>query len=361
MPALPRLDRRGTYSTLTIFSLPVFLGIGAITVDLGYQRVVAAELQAAADLAVLAGSQHLDGTAAGVSRAREAAGRAAARNTAGGRAIRLSETEIEFGAWDEELGLVSESDPSRIDGMKVRAARGDLRSSFAHASFGVAHIGAGGQAIGMRPPPQSAGAASCYIPLAVARCQFDTFTTDELVDKTLVLNPAGVDNVGWGRAGASPNASWLMDQIGDCTADGVARVGETVGLQNGEVSSALGELVTEINASETSWDSEAFGTLPAQNSKSAITTSNYGNVLEGPIIVFDGGPEYCTTGGDFNGEELIVGFAWAVIYDVRTSGGAKDKNIWVKLKPMADQELGFEGGGLVDAGVLYQPDPVRVY
>lgn len=360
MPIACNGSRRGSYATLTILSFPIILGVGAIAIDLSYQRVVAAELQAATDLALLAGAQHLDGTSSGVTKAREAAIRAAGRNKAGGTTVALSSSDIEFGAWGTQGTMTAESDPEEVDAIRVNAEKGAIRSIFAKASFGKDYMTVRGKAGGQRGVSESAGAVSCYLPIAIPRCQFDNFTPGQLVDKTFKLNPAGVDNVGWGRAEGHPNASWVKSQISNCEGDGVARVGEDVGLNNGVISSALSELISEINSSTTTWDTEALGPLPARNSRSAISASKYGKVVEGPIIVFDGGPGYCTAAGPFNGYEEIVGFAWAVVYDVRTQGGATDKNIWVRLNPMADQELGMEGGGLVDAGTIYTAPPVRI-
>lgn len=356
-----RHNRRGSYATVAILTLPVILGVGAIAVDLSYQRVVAAELQATSDLAALAGSRHLDKTPEGLTRARDAAVRAAGRNKAGGKPVVLATSDVDFGAWGGTGELLTEDDAASIDSLRVKAVKTDVRSSFAHVSMGVPYMWAGRNTVSVVPPPDPAGAVSCFLPLAVAMCQFEDFTPGQIVSKTLKLNPAGIDTVGWGRPSASPNADWVRDQISHCEADGAARVGEPVGLQNGVISSALFELIDQISISQTTYDTEVYGALPPQDKKSAIPVSDYGKTVEGAIFVFDGGPEYCQgMGGSFNGSETIVGFAWAAVYDVRTNGASSEKNIWVKLNPMAEEELGFEGGGLVDAGVMNQEPPVRV-
>ncbi len=234
-----------------------------------------------------------------------------------------------------------------------------MSTSFANVAMGTPQIAAMARSTAMSPVGGSAGAVGCYIPLAIADCLFDEYSPEELESLEFTLNPAGVDNVGWARVGASPNASFLKNQIGNCEQDGDAQVGDQVGLQNGVVSSALSELVSAVEDSDTTWNPD-WGPMPSRASQSAISSSDYGHTYEGPIIVFDGGDEYCEgSGGPFNQYETIVGFAWAAIYDVRTKGGASNKNIWVRLDPMGGHMEGRRGGGEVDGGVL-APAPVRL-
>ncbi|NOY25602.1 MAG: hypothetical protein GXP62_06985 [Oligoflexia bacterium] len=88
---------------------------------------------------------------------------------------------------------------------------------------------------------------------------------------------------------------------------------------------------------------------------------DYGKTLEGPIIVFDGGSDYCEgSGGQFNGYEPVIGFAWAVIYDVRTEGSASEKNIRVKIDTEAEEAFGLVGGGTLYAGVTHATPGVIV-
>jgi hypothetical protein len=210
-----------------------------------------------------------------------------------------------------------------------------------------------------RPPGEGAGEVSCFLPIAIADCMFDRYTETQLQSINLALNPAGIDNVGWARPDATPNASWVRGQIQNCQADGALAVGDNVGLNNGVIASALSELGSAINSSSTSWDTSAWGTIPAQASRSAVNKASYGKTVEGVIVIFDGGPGYCTgKGGSFNGSETVSGFVWGAVYDVVNSGPASGKNISVRIDLSADRELGTKGGGR-DAGVVYQP-PVRI-
>ncbi len=57
--------RRGTIVIVFAVSLTVLMGFAALVVDVGYQKVVGAQLQLAADAMSHAATQHLDGTEAG--------------------------------------------------------------------------------------------------------------------------------------------------------------------------------------------------------------------------------------------------------------------------------------------------------
>ena len=123
---------------------------------------------------------------------------------------------------------------------------------------------------------------------------------------------------------------------------------------NGEAVVGLQTLADAIDASETRWNSDIFGELPAQMSGSAVKA--YGNTFEAPILVFDGGDTYCTTGGDFTGYEPLVGFSWGVVYDVRATGAAEEKNIRMRLNPYEAHLDGTSSGG-PSWGVGHEEDP----
>ncbi len=349
-------SRRGNYAIIFAFCTPLILGAGALAVDLTLQKVVRAELQAVADIASAAGTDYLDGTAQGLNDARSAAMRAAARNTAYGQQVLLSPENIEFGYWDEDdWYFVTSTDPEEIDAMRLVVHQDNIMTNFAETFEWplIQHrsMEARARSTSQQPPPMPAGAVACYIPLGIADCLFEEYTQEELDAFEFNLNPAGIDNVGWARVDGSPSASWASDQINDCQQDGWAWVGDDLGLANGVITSTLGDFATAIEGSQTSWNPE-WGAMPAQKSGSAVNKSYYGRTFEGPIPVFDGGPEYCLgSGGSFNGTEQIVGFAWAVIYDVKTSGAAETKNVWLRLNMMAEEDYGKANGGLVDAGV----------
>lgn len=350
-----RPSRSGNYTGLLALSLPTVLAAGALAIDLSTQKVVRSQLQAVADISALAGTEALDGTEDGLDRARLRATRAAARNRVNGRAVQVQDAEILAGAWRSDLGLLdTEAEVEQMDSLQVSAADGQIPTTLARLLFRREEMGARGASTGFRPPPEGASAVGCYLPIAIPSCLFDRYSEAQLQSLTLVLNPAGLDTMGWGRVGAHPNASFIRDQLRDCEQDGIIEVGDEVGLQNGVVNSALSEIASLLAVSPTTWSPD-WGPQPSRMAGSALSASNYGRTLEGAIIVFDGGPGYCQgSGGSFNGFEPLVGFAWAAIFDVRTSGSASQKNVRMKLDTLVDRRIGLRGGGALLAGVAFQ-------
>ncbi|MEY3212754.1 MAG: hypothetical protein RIT28_3235 [Pseudomonadota bacterium] len=358
--------RDGSYAVIFAITLVVLLGFAAITIDVGYQRVVRNQLENITDAAAHAGAHSLDGTNVGTTAARVATQLVAGENHVADGTVSLDlntgnavNGDIVLGTWDFDAGEFSPSaDPAVVDTVQVRTTL-DLSTFFAQPAFGRATMQAQALSYAYRPPGEGAGEVSCFLPIAIADCMFDLYSEEELQSINLALNPAGVDNVGWARPDATPNASWVRGQIQNCQADGALGVGDNVGLNNGVIASALSELGSAINSSSTSWDTANWGTIPAQASRSSVTKANYGKTIEGVIVIFDGGPDYCTgKGGTFNGTEVVSGFVWGAVYDVVNTGPASGKNISVRLDLSADREIGTKGGGR-DAGVVYQP-PVRI-
>lgn len=358
--------RDGSYAVIFAITLVVLLGFAAITIDLGYQRIVRHQLENITDAAAHAGAHSLDRTEVGATAARTAAQLVASENHVADGTVTLdlntdnaTDGDIVLGTWDFSAGeFTASADPSLIDTVQVRSTL-DLGTFFAKSAFGRATMSAQATSYAYKPQGEGAGEVTCFLPIAIADCMFDLYSEEDLQSIDLALNPAGVDNVGWARPGATPNANWVRSQIQNCQGDGALAVGDSVGLNNGVITSALSELGSAINSSSTTWDTDAWGTIPGQASRSDVSKANYGKTLEGVIVIFDGGPDYCTgKGGSFNGSEIVSGFVFGAVYDVVNSGPAKDKNISVRIDLSAERELGTKGGGR-DAGVIYQP-PVRI-
>ena len=361
-PLTDARPRRGNYSGMLVLSLPTLIGSGALVIDLSTQKVVRTQLQAVADISAMAGTDLLDGTAEGVDAARAAAIRAALRNEVNGAPISLVIDNLQIGAWDSQEGrLDTEALVEEMDSIQVAADLDNVPAPLASLVFDRDHLSVRGASTGFNPPDDAASSVGCHLPIAIPSCLFEYYSDEQLNDLTLVINPAGRDNMGWGRVGASPNANYIRDQLWNCENDGIIEVGDEVGLMNGVVSSALAEVKSTIVASNTRWDTEAWGPQPAKMGGSALSAAEYGRTLEGAIIIFDGGPDYCqASGGPFNGYETLVGFAWAVVYDVRTSGGASQKNLRLKIDTVVDRSIGLRGGGGIFAGVTYNNPPVLI-
>ena len=202
---------------------------------------------------------------------------------------------------------------------------------------------------------QGAGGVNCYLPLALPDCAIQDAIDDggTIEDLTLVLNPAGIDNIGWAIPGdAGANADNVKDQLnGNCSGD-EAEIGGPVDLNNGVIDKALQILADNIDDSETVYTDGPWDAQPAQHAKSVI--SNYGNTYEGVIMIFDGEGDYCDEGGKakWNTTETITGFAWAAVFDV-TDGGAKDKNMRVSIDMSNEHDYGSKGGGDDDSNITF--------
>jgi hypothetical protein len=190
-----------------------------------------------------------------------------------------------------------------------------------------------------------ADTVSCFLPIAIPSCLIEQGGGPEAAqDIDMVLNPPGADNVGWARPDGNPNASWLRDQIRDCEYAGDVQIGDTVDLGNGVVASAMDELATAIEDSDTSWDGETWGEMPAQEGRSAVDSGLYGNTWEAAALVFDD-DSYCSGGGRWNGSAELSGFVWVSVYDVVTKGPAAEKTIKVRVDTTRTHKVGKGSGG----------------
>lgn len=351
--------RRGNAALIFGLLLVLVLGIAALVIDIGNARMVGDQLLAAVDASALGGVARLDFTTAGLSAARETALEVAAQNAAGGAPVQLVPDDVELGIWDFDASTFALSeDPARVNALRVTHHRDDIPAWYASIAFNDRRLSLTRSAIAARAV-RAAGAVDCYVPLAIPDCVLG-YSDQGLMDRTFVFSPSGVDNVGWGRAGGSPNASFLSDQIEDCNSGGVAEAGDTVGVQNGVVASVIRDMADRIEGSNTVWDSQIWGTQPAQSADSIVKANRYGHTYEGPILVFDGADSYCQTGGSFNGEFALVGFLWGAVYDVTSGGkgGATQKNVMMRINVADLYDVGSSGGG-VGRGVVYM-EPLLV-
>ncbi len=353
--------REGNIAAIVGLSMVVLLSFAALTIDLGYGRLVQQQLQNASEAGARAGSLRLNGTEEGLTAARTTAAAMAAQNTAGGESVVLADEDITLGVWDSAAGTFTASnDPLVVNTVQVTARIDELALFLAPAAFARETIPVAGTTRAMAMM-QGAGEVECYIPMALPDCIIEREGVEGIQDLTIQLNPPGVDNVGWGRANGTPSADWARDQWGNCETSGSAEVGDPVGLGNGAMIPALTELVNQVNSSATVWDPAKWGALPAQMDGSSISPTSYGRTFEGPIMVIDGGDEFCTgSGGSFTGSLPLKGFMWASIYDVANRGGAvPNRNIRLRVDTSTTYDLGTSGGGEEYGVVSTSPVMVR--
>ena len=361
------MNERGNYVIGFALGLTVLVGVAAVVVDMGYSRVVRAQLQDGADAAAHGAVAYLDRTDEGLVHARNSAVEIAAMNQADGKPIKLDPNlgndpagDVVLGIWDWEAGVFTPTtDPELVDAVAVQPSGTQVSALFALSAFGVESWGVGVDSTAVQPPPTPAGAVKCYIPLAVPECTFDEHPDGEILDIDLLLNSDGIDNVGWALVNESPNADSLRDQINDCQNTGEVTTASLVELNNGAVTDVLRTLGDAVVGSETYWDERVWGPQPEPLDKSYVSKKGgYGNTFEGPIVVFDGGEDCANV--KYTGDQQITGFAWAAVYDVVDTGSVKTKNIRVRLNTIDEFTWGTQGGGTLEDGVDYEPPAMIV-
>jgi hypothetical protein len=332
-------------------SLSVLLASGAVAIDLGYARYVQQQLDYAAQAGAHAGVIQLDGTTAGVSAAHGMAATVAGKNNAAGMPVTLEENDGNDPSGDVVTGVWNGSaftpslNAATVNAVQVRTHISELGLFVAPAALGRRTMPVSAAAVMMRPGPGTY-ATDCFIPLAIPLCLLGLHGLSGLESVTLQLNPPGVDNVAWARPNGSPNTTWSRSQINDCRSSGYAAVGDPVGLQNGTDTAALDAVVTRVSTSSTRWDATRWGAEPARMTGSSISAGNYGRTYEGVMMVFDGGPSFCTgSGGSFTGSYPIAGFMWGGVYDVRNTGSSSTRTVRMRVDPLGDHHSGRQGGG----------------
>ncbi|MES2645023.1 MAG: TadG family pilus assembly protein, partial [Myxococcota bacterium] len=119
--------REGNIATIVALGAVVLLSFAALTIDLGYGRLVQQQLENASEAGARAGSLRLDGTEAGLTAARVTAASMAAQNFAGGGTVVLADDDIVLGVWDATAGTFTpSSDPLQVNTVQVRARIDEL-------------------------------------------------------------------------------------------------------------------------------------------------------------------------------------------------------------------------------------------
>lgn len=342
--------RRGAAVFLVVLGLGVIMSIAALVVDLGFAGNTQAQLQYSAESAAHAGALQLDGTHEGIGRAQDAAIRFAEINEVNGRKVLLSlmpsleGSWVRVGRWDAGMRrFQATDDPKEANAVRVRTRMNDLPAWFSPVVQGTKALAASADTIAVN---SSSGASemACFLPLAISSCLLqDPSSAATLPMRNLVLNPAGVDNVGWARPAANPNAAWLSSQLDNCRADGRVAIGDEIDLNNGVINSVLAQMAGLVASSSTQWDARVWGALPPRDPRSGVPAGAYGHTLEGAILVFDD-PGYCAAkGGAFNETQDVAGFLWVAIYDVTTSGSKR--TIKVRADNRREHRVGWEVGG----------------
>lgn len=199
----PRRSREsGSVAILIGLTLIIIIGLGALVVDFGNLFRVRNQLQNASDSASLAAAQELDGTAAGIDRARVKAKEYGLRHDATGDAIEIDDADIVFGMWDEtnrtftDLGN-NPGDPADVNAVRVVDRRDATQGNPVdlHMAPVIGHnesdVSTLATAVGGGP------AAECGFPLVVPDCSLNEAISDGTCDFCLIMQNNNDDNAGW--------------------------------------------------------------------------------------------------------------------------------------------------------------------
>ncbi len=376
-----RLGQRGSILVLAAITFVVLCAFAALVIDLGYVGVIEARLQSGTDAGALAGARVLDGSPAALDAARSRAVAFAAQHSADGSPLGLDPNpandangEVVTGVWDGTTFSAS-VDPLLVNAVQTRTRRDDLKSFFSHVAFGRQALGVAVDSIAVAGQPASASKVPWYLPFGLPDCLWDSFTPGQLQTMTFVLSPAGVDNTGWGTVNGVSNAAFLFDHfaaISPCMQEWASTgevtqtcaevaIGDPLDLHNGTVASGQSYIAHHIGTEGVPWDSDLWGSLPAQDPDSAVSAHDYGYTYVGPIPVFDGPASYCTTGGAWNETWPVVGFTWAVIYDVTKGSGSTGQTIRMRIDTDSFYDIGsWPGLTTTDYGVQADTPSVLV-
>ncbi|MFZ5482413.1 MAG: pilus assembly protein TadG-related protein [Myxococcota bacterium] len=334
--------RPGNVAIVLAVGLVAILAFAAMAIDVGKLRLNQQQLRNVSDAASLAGAARLDGTAAGLDAARDAAIAVAGQNAVDGRVHALAPADVELGHLVDGAFVAGSSPPERVTAVRVRAARGDLDAWLAPVAFGIEHLAADAVSVAVSGGPFE---DDCPLPVAVPSCSLPVGPGACGLD--IHMSPDTNDSGAWAMlAPERASASAVRNALSHCS---IASASNEVNLNNGAVAAALRALADEVEASTTAWDAEAWGVLPPQREGSAIV--GYGaHVLQRRLIVFDD-PGACVD-TKYTGAGLsIAGFAEAVVYDVTTGGDPASRGLSVRITCDTSSDPG--GGGWF--GVTAQP------
>ncbi len=325
-------------------SMGTLLGFSALAVDIGMVRAAKTQLQVGVDAAVLGGVGYLDGTQAGVDLARSHTPVLAAHNDVLQQPISLGADDVQVGIYDPlstpafQVYVDGVHDPGEVNAVRVDHQPPNVRPGIAGIAFGRTGMTIDARAMAVRH--KSAGPlknSACFLPIAIPECALTGVPAGtNPAPMRVQFSPAPTDNVAWADIDNHPNTNELRNQLeGPCT-NGVLEVGNTIHVSNGQNNAVLHKIADILNDNTSvapeGWPTDVLGPVLARDGvhantsgSSAVSSSNFGNIIQGPIPIVDAG---CPN-PSFTGEPEITGIAWAVLYDVDKKGG--DKNIWVQL------------------------------
>lgn len=333
-----RRSRRAN-AAITALSLSVLLGMGALAVDVAYERVANAQLQTALDAAALAAVARLDGTAAAIDTAREVALEVASFNVVYD-GFTLAPEQIEFGEWTVDAGFVPTLDPDHVNAVRIVGDHTGLRAILAGVAFGEASLDTRARAMAARPRGGPASDVDCWLPIALPYCEFAD-AAGTIPDPIYVkFGTDKVDNVGWSHPETSSTSGYRDQLLGNCS-EGLG-VGDPLQVSNGRNQAVIQDMVKLLNdqleGNVSDWPYETFPDGPPdtrampyafEKSASSVKDQHWGRVIAGPIALVDldcDDPKF----NNAQDPPRIMGFTYGFIYDV-LKGDAHDTGFMLQL------------------------------
>lgn len=356
--------RRGNAMIVGLSLIPL-LGFGALSVDIGLQRMTSLQLQMASEAASLAGASQLNGTDAGITAAEAYALEIANLNkvypyTDGGA---FEAADVVAGIYDPVSGFVAydgSQDPATVNSVQVGETE-NVTSILSGASFGISTLAANGKATSYQPRRGVPKYVDCYLPFAIPSCLFQGYDADgdnradgyvppKIIDLTA---GGGNDNGGWGMPTQyAINTPAVIAQMLNTCAAGQSGTDDDLGTGNGAnwtvmqgtVVDVLKETVAaqtfdddgplDVEGNTMTWPTARDGTTAYTVGDSRLNMGSlpigtgdarWGNSIAGPIPIINMGTVGACSGLSFaaNTDYDIVGWAYAYVFDVSGIGGDK--------------------------------------
>jgi len=359
-------NRRGN-ATRVVMVFGTLLGFSALSIDVGLIRVAGTEIQVTLDAAALSAASVLNGTDAGITRARAVAVDIASRNNVLGNGVIIPSTTVEVAHWDRGTGVydvydLGVDDPALVNAVRIVHQPPSFSPGLGAVAFGA--VGYTVQARSMAFRPLNAGPAGdsdCFLPLAIPDCHLASAPLGaNPPPMKFTFSPTPTDAIAWGSPAGNPNSAWIQSQLLDPCASGNVEVGDPIFVNEGVHDSALQTVRDIINGSSTdTWD-PVYGPAPLRdgitgNDPLNSEVTRWGFVLEGPVALVDAGADCSAV--SFVGSLPTTGIGWAVVYDVMSAGG--DKNLWIQIDTVGQHSV---QGGVDEAAtglnVLGKGDPI---
>ena len=383
-------QRRGS-AAIVALSLTALIGFGALSVDIGLQRMTNLQLQTACDAGALGGAGHFNGQTQGIYDAIDGAVIVANQNEVFG-GWTATANDVEVGYFDENddwvvVTDIANADPNSVNGVRVTGGHqhDSVLARWFSSKYGSDFdtLPAVGEAIVVRPWAGPASAVLCYLPFAIPSCHFLTRPDGDA--PRMELEFTGDDTVGWGMVGGI-NADVAKDAIidkcnNDLDNDGEAdelRMGDMMDTNNGQINAAVMLIVDIINGDHDIVDptypqepyASVLGWEPNRNSVEAnhisisdINPSNansvngFGWVVEGPVAILDM-PNCADL--NFTTDQAIAGFTYAYVYDANATGNGQ-KNLWMQFDFESEYKFGTDFDPDAIGNVIGQGPGTLVY